>query len=53
MFKDFLGTVTSPEHQWSLLQEALITSLVVESAYESAKQGGIQVEIPRPLEEFM
>jgi len=53
MFKDFLGTVTSPEHQWSLLQEALITSLVVESAYESAKQGGIHVEIPRPLEEFM
>lgn len=53
MFKDFLGVVASPEHQWPLLQEALITSLVIESAYESARQGGIQVKIPYPSEEFM
>jgi predicted dehydrogenase len=53
MFMDFLNMVKSSENQWPLLQEALVTSLVIESAYESSKQGGIQIEIPQPSEEFM
>lgn len=48
MFDDFKAMINSPEHQFSLLQEALITSLVIEGAYESAKKGGVQIEIPYP-----
>lgn len=40
MFVDFLATVDDPDRMEPLLQEALTTSLVIDSAYASAADGG-------------
>lgn len=48
MFADFRDVIINPERQLSLLQEAQTTTLVIDQAYESAKQGGIIVQVPRP-----
>lgn len=46
MFLDFLNVVENPERQTALLQEALITTLVIEQAYLSAQEGGRLIELP-------
>lgn len=48
MFVDFLGTVTHPNRLEALLQEALMTSLVIDNAYKSAFDGGRWVDIDIP-----
>lgn len=53
MFTDFKDVVAKPDRQLPLLQEALVTSLVIERAYESAKQRGMFVDIPYPSNEFL
>ena len=48
MFLDFTDMVKRPERQAELIREALMTSLVIDSAYLSADAGGrwIKVEVP-------
>lgn len=53
MFEDFIDVIATPNRQLSLLQEALITSLVIEQAYESANQGGKVIDVPYPSIEFL
>lgn len=53
MFQDFRDFVANPARQIPLLQEALTASLVIERAYESARQGGIQVDVPSPSTAFL
>jgi predicted dehydrogenase len=53
MFTDFKDAIATPGRQLPLLEEALMTSLVIERAYESAKQGGVLVEVPYPSSEFL
>ena len=49
MFADFAETVADPQHQWRLIREAIITSVVIDAAYESAARRGewVDVKIPR------
>lgn len=44
---DFLDTVKSPNRQVPLLNEALMTTLVIEKAYESARLGGVKLDLPQ------
>lgn len=53
LLKDFLEFIHSPERQIPLLTEALMTTLVIEKAYGSAKLGGAKVDIPHPSIEFL
>jgi predicted dehydrogenase len=53
MFEDFREVVSNPDRQLPLLQEALVTSLVIERAYESALRGGVLVNVPYPSEELL
>lgn len=53
MFSDFIDSIATPSRQLSLLQEALTTSLVIESAYKSGKQDGVWFDVPYPSEEFL
>lgn len=53
LHKDFQNLITSPERQVPLLQEALVTSLVIEQAYLSAQQGGDLLDVPYPSEGFL
>lgn len=48
MFLDFTDMVRRPERQAELIREALMTSLVIDSAYLSANAGGrwVDVEVP-------
>jgi predicted dehydrogenase len=48
MFLDFLDKVAHPDRLGALLQEALMTSLVIDNAYTSAADGGcwVTVEVP-------
>lgn len=45
MFLDFMNVVINPFKQIELSQEAYITSLVIEKAYLSAKQGGVKLDL--------
>jgi predicted dehydrogenase len=49
MFLDFLDKVAHPEQLNDLLQEALMTSLVIDSAYASAADGGRWVDVELPI----
>ncbi len=51
MFSDFVDVVATPNRQLPLLQEALITTLIIEKAYLSAKYGGKLVDLP-PVSDF-
>lgn len=53
MFSDFKDVVATPDRQLPLLQEALMTSLVIERAYESARLRGVRLEVPFPSGEFL
>lgn len=53
MFADFTDVIAKPDRQLPLLQEALMTSLVIERAYESGKQDGVWVDVPYPSGEFL
>ena len=48
MFLDFADMIRRPERQAELIREALMTSVVIDSAYVSADEGGrwIKVEVP-------
>ncbi|WP_197322296.1 Gfo/Idh/MocA family protein [Saccharomonospora sp. NB11] len=48
MLLDFRDVVANPHRQWELVEEALLTSVLIDGAYESAQQGGawIDVEVP-------
>jgi predicted dehydrogenase len=50
MLRDFVGIVASPARQAALIQEALVTSLVIDGAYASAEDGGrwVDIRIPAP-----
>ncbi len=50
MLHDFTNAVTAPNRRASLLQEALVTSLVVEAAYHSAGQGGKRIALPKVMD---
>lgn len=47
---DFSAFIANPDRQVQLIQEALCTSIVIDSAYRSAKQGGqpVEVQVPSP-----
>lgn len=49
MFNDFLNLVTNRDGQQLLIDEALVTTLVIDAAYKSAKAGGARVRITLPL----
>lgn len=53
MLRDFIDTAANPDKQLPNLLEALTTTLVVEQAYASAKQGGTPMEVPRPTEALL
>lgn len=53
LLRDFVNFTKSPEKQVPLLKEALITTLVIEKAYESAKLDGVKIEIPQPSIELL
>lgn len=53
MFQDFKDVVLNPSRQLPLLKEALMTSIVIERAYQSAKQGGVWVDVESPSEELL
>ena len=48
MFLDFADMVRHPERQAELIREALMTSLVIDSAYLSAEDSGrwVKVDVP-------
>ncbi len=48
MFLDFLATVADRGRQPALLEEALVTALVVDAAYRSAANDGAWVDVPTP-----
>lgn len=48
MIADFRAAIETPQRQVGLLQEALMTSITIEHAYESAKTGGGTRELPYP-----
>ena len=50
---DFSTFIANPDRQVQLLLEALCTSMVIDSAYRSAKQGGQFVEVLLPSPEFL
>ena len=50
---DFHNLTINKERQNKLLQEALLTTIVIECAYESAKLGGKMLELPYPSKEFL
>lgn len=50
---DFLETVKSLNRQTSLLTEALTTTIVIEKAYESAKLGGVKINLPKISESML
>jgi predicted dehydrogenase len=51
MLQDFLEMVADPTRQPNVIHEALVTAFVIESAYESAAEGGrwVDVQVPAPL----
>ena len=53
LLRNFVNITKSPEKQLPLLKEALMTTLVIEKAYESAKLGGVKIKIPQPSVEFL
>lgn len=48
LLTDFVNFTKSPERQIPLLTEALMTTLVLETAYESSKKGGTVLKVPSP-----
>lgn len=49
VFLDFLDKVAHPETADELLQEAIMTCVVIDSAYESASVGGLWVDVKLPI----
>jgi predicted dehydrogenase len=51
MLLDFVETVANPGRQTELIRDALVTSFVIEGAYESAAEGGrwVDVEVPASI----
>ncbi len=52
MFLNFIDVVATPAKQIQLLRESFITSLIIEHAYSSAKQGGKLISLPHITEDF-
>jgi hypothetical protein len=50
VFEDFRRATRDPNRREALLQEALVTSLVAERAYTSARRGGEWLAVPLLLE---
>lgn len=48
MFADFLAVISEPQRQRALIAETLMTSVVIDTAYESARHGGRWIELTYP-----
>ncbi len=53
MVLDFAAFIAEPSRQVALLLDALCTSIVIDCAYRSGKQGGRSIEVPPISPEFL